>query len=79
MGQAKASNDYARSEMLRLVDWCTEMAEVHQRMAVCLKSDRPMTECRADVRKNCRDLMGTDHCPIMGWLPRPPAVPSPPS
>lgn len=42
-----------------------KMAEVHQRMAVCLKSDKPMTECRAEMLKNCQDLMGRDGCPMM--------------
>jgi len=39
-----------------------KMAEVHQRMVVCLKSDKPMTECRADMLKTCQDLMGKDSC-----------------
>jgi|GEM_PF-4795992 len=64
--------DYARSEMQRLVDWCTEMAEVHERMADCLKWNKPISECKPDMRKNCQDVMGTDSCPIMGWLPRRP-------
>jgi len=39
-----------------------KMAEVHQRMAVCLNSAKPMAECRADMLKNCQDLMGKDSC-----------------
>jgi len=31
-----------------------------------LKSDKPMTECRAGMLKNCQDLMGKDGCPMMG-------------
>jgi len=43
-----------------------KMAEVHTRMAVCLKSDKPISECRTDMLKNCQDLMGKDGCPMMG-------------
>lgn len=43
-----------------------KMAEVHQRMADCLKSDRPMSECRAEMAKSCHDMMGASACPMMG-------------
>ncbi|HME72786.1 MAG TPA: hypothetical protein VKM54_23400 [Myxococcota bacterium] len=43
-----------------------KMAEVHQRMATCLRSDRPIAECRSDMLKNCQDLMDKEGCPMMG-------------
>lgn len=43
-----------------------KMAEVHQRMATCLRSDKPIAECRSDMLKNCQDLMGKEGCPMMG-------------
>ncbi len=47
-----------------------KMAEVHQRMATCLRSDKPIAECRSDMWKNCQDLMGKEGCPMMGgWGP----------
>jgi hypothetical protein len=42
-----------------------KMAEVHQRMADCLKSERPMSECRSEMMKGCEG-MGRDACPMMG-------------
>jgi len=43
-----------------------QMAEVHQRMAACLTSTRPIAECRTEMLKNCQDLMGANGCPMMG-------------
>jgi hypothetical protein len=42
-----------------------KMAEVHQRMADCLKSERPTSECRSEMMKGCQG-MGGDACPMMG-------------
>jgi hypothetical protein len=43
-----------------------KMAEMHQKMADCLKSDKPMSECHAEMMKECQDKMGGEGCPMMG-------------
>jgi hypothetical protein len=35
-----------------------KMAEAHQRMADCLKSDRPMSECKGEMMKSCEGMHG---------------------
>ena len=48
-----------------------QMAEVHQRMAACLASDKPIAECRTEMWANCQSLMGKTGCPMMGgagWM-----------
>jgi hypothetical protein len=42
-----------------------QMAAVHQKMADCLKSDRPMAECRSEMMSSCRTMMGEKGCPMM--------------
>jgi hypothetical protein len=42
-----------------------KMAEIHQRMADCLVSERPMSECRAEMQKSCQS-MGREDCSMMG-------------
>jgi hypothetical protein len=42
------------------------MAEVHQKMADCLKSNRPFADCRAEMHQACRGMMGEAACPMMG-------------
>jgi hypothetical protein len=44
-----------------------KMAEVHQKMAECLRSDRPISECRAEMAKSCQDMVGADGCPMMSY------------
>ena len=41
---------------------------IHEKMAACLKTDRPMAECRAEMLKNCQDMMGKNGCPMMGSM-----------
>lgn len=41
------------------------MAQVHQEMADCLRSERPIDECRAQMQSRCRAMMGPEGCPMM--------------
>lgn len=43
-----------------------QMAAVHQRMAACLRSEKPIAECREEMRRNCAKFMGEQDCPMMG-------------
>lgn len=43
-----------------------KMASAHERMAACLRSERPMAECRSDMMKSCHEVMGERGCPMMG-------------
>lgn len=40
------------------------MAAVHERMAACLASERPMAECREEMHRNCQQMVGPGHCPM---------------
>lgn len=42
-----------------------EMAAAHERMAACLRSDRDIGECRAQLHQSCRAAMGEQACPMM--------------
>lgn len=46
-----------------------EMAQVHEKFATCLRSDRPIADCHAEMAKSCQRSMGRsapDLCPMMG-------------
>ena len=60
---APASKQAAPSKEVR-----SQMAAVHEQMAACLRSDKSIADCRAEVMKSCRDTMGTQ-CPLMGMGP----------
>ncbi|HAR43736.1 MAG TPA: hypothetical protein DCS07_14065 [Bdellovibrionales bacterium] len=42
-----------------------KMAEMHQKMSECLKSDKPVAECREQMMKDC-PAAGMEGCPMMG-------------
>ncbi len=43
----------------------SKMAEAHEKMAVCLRSEKPMKDCHEEMRKACNDNKG-EGCPMMG-------------
>lgn len=45
-----------------------KMAKVHEKMASCLKSNKPMSECRGEMKNNCHKMMGENGCPMMGKM-----------
>lgn len=43
-----------------------QMAAVHEQMASCLRSDKPIAECRTAMRQKCQEMMGQQGCQAMG-------------
>jgi hypothetical protein len=41
-----------------------KMAEIHQKMADCLRSERPIAECRAEMGQSCQGMMAGAGCPM---------------
>ena len=44
------------------------MADAHEKMAVCLRSDKPISDCHEEMMKACKEGMGKDGCPMMGSM-----------
>jgi len=43
-----------------------QMASLHEKMATCLRSDKPFADCRSEMQTNCKSMMGEHGCPMMG-------------
>jgi hypothetical protein len=43
-----------------------KMAAVHEKMAACLRSEKPFADCRGEMQQNCQTMMGEQGCPMMG-------------
>lgn len=43
-----------------------QMAAVHQKMAECLRSERPIADCQAEMASSCQAMTGAGGCPMMG-------------
>ena len=41
------------------------MATLHEEMAACLRSEKPLSECRAEMQKHCQAMMGKQGCTRM--------------
>lgn len=55
----------ARSKEMR-----EKMATLHEQMAACLRSDKVFSDCRAQMMKECSELMGQKDCPMMSMHDR---------
>lgn len=42
-----------------------KMAAMHEKMAACLRSDKPVAECREEMMKDCQGMMGGRGCSMM--------------
>ena len=42
------------------------MAEIHQRMADCLVTQKPISACRVEMQTSCQEMMGKQGCTMMG-------------
>lgn len=61
------------------------MATLHEQMAACLRSDKPVSECRTQMLQHCQAMMGNQGCTrmmgtggMMGKGMRGPMMSSPP-
>ena len=61
--KAKAPNASPHSTMSP--EMKKDMADMYQKMADCLKTEKSMQECHKDVMKDCPVAKATGHCPIM--------------
>jgi hypothetical protein len=65
-GPARAAEPKKAAAPAPTAEQRQKMAEVHQKMADCLRSDRPIAECRSEMATACHDMLGADGCPMMG-------------
>jgi plasmid stabilization system protein ParE len=42
-----------------------KLAVAHEQMAACLRSEKPFTECHAEMHASCQQTMGAQGCPMM--------------
>lgn len=43
-----------------------KMAAMHEKMAACLRSEKPFADCRSEMHQSCQATMGERGCPMMG-------------
>jgi hypothetical protein len=66
MGSAMAQNPSPPDPTAPSKETREKMATFHERIASCLRSDKPIAECRAEMMKNFGRIPGETGCPMMG-------------
>ena len=61
-----AKMDSAKKMPAMTTEQRQKMADAHEKMATCLRSDKPMSGCHEEMMKSCQEGMGKDGCPMMG-------------
>jgi hypothetical protein len=61
--------DKKKMKMMSMITMTPEqrqsMANVHEKMAACLRSDKAIEDCHKDMMQSCQDMMGKTGCPMM--------------
>lgn len=67
---AAAGSVFAADKKMGMMEMTPEqrsdMATMHEKMATCLRSEKPMAECHKEMKASCHDKMGMEGCPMMG-------------
>lgn len=45
-----------------------KMASMHEKMAGCLRSDKPLSNCHSEMQSSCREMMGSEGCSMGGQM-----------
>jgi len=61
---AKKMPELTKEERAKRADRMDQMAEVHKKMAECLRTDKPMAECHEQMKKEC-PMAKEGNCPMM--------------
>lgn len=59
--EEKDDSHKEHSKMTMTQEERTKMAEMHEKMALCLRSSKPLKECKKEMKK----AMHEDGCPMM--------------
>jgi hypothetical protein len=41
-----------------------KMATLHEQMAACLRSEKPIADCHTEAMQHCQAIMGKEGCPM---------------
>jgi hypothetical protein len=68
MGTALSAEPPAQGHPVLSKEQREKMATIHEQMAACLRSDKPVADCHREAMKSCQEMMGKEGCPMMGAM-----------
>ena len=67
-GEAKTKNHGKMPMMEMTKEQRQKMADMHDKMAACLRSEKALSDCHKDMMQGCQETMGKDSCPMMDHM-----------
>ena len=67
-GDAKSAQTAKTSTSQITSEQREKMANMHEKMSACLRSDKPISECHKEMRTDCQAMMDKEGCPMMGEM-----------
>lgn len=68
MAQAKSKAPNSQAHAEQSPEMKKNMADMYQKMADCMKTDKSMHDCHKEVMKDCPVAKATGSCPLMDGM-----------
>ncbi len=66
--EEKSSSAPAANHMAATPEMKKDMADMHQKMADCLRTDKSMQDCHGEMMKDCQGAKAAGHCSMMNSM-----------
>ncbi len=63
--EEKGMSAHSANHMAGTPEMKNDMADMHQKMAECLRTEKSMQDCHGEMMKNCQDAKAPGHCSMM--------------
>ena len=61
----KDTSGHSANHMAATPEMKKDMADMHQKMADCLRTDKSMQDCHGEMMKDCQGAKASGHCSMM--------------
>lgn len=66
--EEKGAPAQSANHMADIPEMKKDMADMHQKMADCLRTEKSIRECHGEMVKDCRGAKAAGHCSMMGGM-----------
>lgn len=64
----KGASTHSANHMAATPEMKKDMADMHQKMADCLRTDKSMQDCHGEMIKDCQGAKASGHCSMMDGM-----------
>ena len=66
--EEKEASAHSSNHMMAAPEMKKEMADMHQKMADCLRTEKSMQDCHGEMMKDCQGAKASGHCSMMDGM-----------